>query len=90
MPEKILGYLVAIGPIAILIYIILKSGPGEKIMKWATKPVVCRKCGGEKFRLPSWWNPEMSNSFLPYGGSENTCGLPSIPPQECANCGELQ
>ena len=56
---------------------------------WLNKPSVCRKCGGTRFRIPAWWKPEMSRGLLSFGVSESLQEFSSPPPQECANCGEL-
>lgn len=61
------------------------GGWWEKFLNCLTKPPTC-KCGGTKFRHPSWWKPEISY-VLCLGSSQES---PPPPPQECVDCGELQ
>lgn len=84
--DKVLGHLGWIGPVALLIYMILATGLGKKIVQWAITPSPC-KCGGTEFRLQPGWVPEMSynNMFL-----KDMEGFPFPLPYECVRCGELK
>lgn len=94
MLSKALGYLVAIGPVVILIYIILKSELGEKFIKWLDNPKhpTCRGCGSDKFKpAPNAELVELHQALVSYYSADVSGGATTfsfLPPRVCANCGE--